>query len=110
MVYKVTARLKEASAQEFQQKLLDGTIASQKPDGQEIVDSMNRAVVTGTGEILWSETCYCSTPLAHERETVLDHHFEEISTEAIDSYEDYQGRPFMEYLAELADSQSEKGS
>jgi hypothetical protein len=33
MIYKVKARFKEVSAAEFQRKLLDGTIAHQKPDG-----------------------------------------------------------------------------
>ncbi len=102
MIYKVNARFKEGSAAEFQRKLLDGTIADQKPDGQEIVDSMNRAVVKESGEIEWSELCYCNPPLAHERQTVLDNHFDDISTEAIESYQEYEGRPFMDHLAELA--------
>ena len=104
MIYKIRARLKAASAAEFHRKLLDGTIANQKPDGQEIVDSMNRAVVTQSGEIQWSETCYCSSPLKHERETVLDHHFDDISAEVIEAHQEYDGRPFMGYLAELVES------
>ena len=103
MIYKVIARFKEASAAEFQRKLLDGTIANQKPDGPELVDSMNRAVMKESGEIEWSELCYCNPPLAHERQTVLDHHFDNISTQAIEGHQEYEGRPFMEYLAELAD-------
>ena len=102
MIYKVSARFKEASAAEFQRKLLDGTIAKQKPDGPEIVDSMNRAVVKESGEIEWSELCYCNPPLTHERQTVLDNHFDNISTEVIEAYQEYEGRPFMDYLAELA--------
>ncbi len=102
MIYKVNARFKEASASEFHRQLLDGTIANQKPDGPEIVDSMNRAVVNESGEIEWSELCYCNRPLAHERQTVLDEHFDDISTEVIDAYQEYEGRPFMDYLAELA--------
>ena len=105
MIYKVRARLKEASAAEFHRKLLDGTIANQRPDGQEIVDSMNRAVVTESGEIQWSETCYCSSPLKHERQTVLDHHFDDISTEVIEAYQAYKGRPFIDYLTELVDGE-----
>lgn len=104
MIYKVTGRLKKQSAGEFRRKLLDGTIGEQKPDGREIVAAMNRAVVTATGDIQWSETCYCDPPLAHERQTVLDHHFENISTEVIDAHEQYDGRPFMEYLTQLADA------
>ena len=104
MFYKVNARFKEESARELHRKLLDGTIASQKPDGRERVDSMHRAIVTASGEIEWSEQCFCNTPLAHERQTVLDHHFENISTEEIDGYQEYDGRPFMDYLAELANA------
>ncbi len=102
MIYKVNARFKEASAAEFHRKLLDGTIANQKPDGPEIVDSMNRAVVKESGEIEWSELCYCNSPLAHERQTVLDEHFDDISTEVIEAYQEHEGSPFMDYLAELA--------
>ncbi len=102
MIYKVKARFKEDSASEYCRKLLDGTIASQKPDGPEMVESMNRAVVKESGEIEWSEQCYCNPPLAHERQTVLDHHFYDISTEVIDGYQEYEGRPFMDYLNELA--------
>ena len=87
MIYKVKARFKEESAAEFRRKLLDGTIASQKPDGPEMVDSMHRAVVKESGEIEWSELCYCNPPLAHERQTVLDHHFDDISTKIIDGYQ-----------------------
>ena len=103
MIYKVKARINKALAAEFHRKLLDGTIDNQRPDGQEIVDSMNRAVVTESGEIQWSETCYCNSPLEHERQTVLDHHFDDISTEVIEAYQEYEGRPFMDYLAKLAE-------
>ncbi len=102
MIYKVTARFREASAAEFSRKLLDGTIANQKPDGPEIVDSMNRAVLKESGEIEWSELCYCNPPLAHERQTILDDYFDDISTEVIETYQKYEGRPFMDYLGELA--------
>ncbi len=104
MIYKVTARFKEGSAAEFLHKLRDGTIASQQPDGSEMVDSMNRAVVKESGEVEWSELCYCSPPLAHERLTVLDRYFDDLSTEAIGSYQDYAGLPFMDYLEELANT------
>ena len=105
MYYKVTAQFKIETAKNFHQKLSDGTIAQQKPDGQEIVDSMKRAVVTDNDVVQWSEVCYCSTPLAHERETVLDKHFDNITTEEIDEYRNYQGIPFMSYLEELIHSE-----
>ena len=63
---------------------------------------MKRAVVNGAGEVEWSEQCYCSPPLAHERETVLDLHFEDLSAEPVEAYETYKGTPFMAYLEALA--------
>ena len=102
MYYRVTAQLKTEAADELYRKLKDGTIRDQKPDGQEIVDSMNRAILTDSGQVEWSQVCYCSTPLAHERATVFDKHFDAITTEEIDGYQNSEGRPLMEHLAELA--------
>ena len=45
MIYRVTARFKPATAGELRRRLDDGTIAAQQPDGQEMVDSLRRAVV-----------------------------------------------------------------
>jgi len=111
MIYRVTARLKPDAAADFQRKLLDGTIAEQRPDGREIVASMQRALVSTSGEVTWRERCFCDTPLAHERQTVLDFHFEGLATEEVDSLQegispDGVGTPFMEYLAEIADRES----
>jgi hypothetical protein len=50
----------------------------------------------------WSETCYCSPPLAHERETVLDHHFHGLSTREIGAYQRYEGTPLMDHLQRLS--------
>jgi hypothetical protein len=75
------------------------------PDGAEIVASMNRAVLNDAGEVEWSELCFCATPLAHARATVLDAHFDSITTEPIQAHRRYDGTPFMEHLkreAELA--------
>ena len=109
MFYRVRARLREDTAAELRRKLLDGTIAAQKPDGNEIVASMERAVVTVAGDVVWSEVCYCSSPLGHERETVYDHHFDGLTTEQIDGYETFDGLPFMDHLAMLAQD-DENGS
>lgn len=102
MIYHVRARLRGDTAAALLAKLTDGTVASQRPDGGELVASMERAVVNAEGQVEWSETCYCSPPLQHERETVLDLHFEDISTEPIDGHRQYAGRPFMDHLRELA--------
>ena len=82
--------------------LADGTIASQKPDGAEIVAALGRAVVRPDGRVQWSELCYCDPPLAHERATVLDHYFNDVETEAIAAREAYDGPSFMERLDALA--------
>ena len=101
MIYKVRAKLKTETAADFLKKLTDGTILSQRPDGAEMVNSMNRAVVTVEESVEWSEQCFCSTPLAHERATVLDTYFEGILTEPIDDYRYYEGEPFMGYLKQI---------
>ena len=102
MFYRVTARFREETAADFLRKLTDGSVSSQRPDGSEIVASMERAVVIASGRIEWSEVCYCHRPLDHERNTIYDFHFDELTTEAIDGYEEYEGRPFMQHLEELA--------
>ena len=104
MFYKVRARLKNDTAAELRRRLLDGTVGRQEPDGREIVDSMQRAVVTDSGDIEWSEVCYCQTPLLHERTTVYDHYFNNLSTEPGENYQQHEGRPFMTYLKELAEA------
>ena len=102
MIYHVQATFRESTAAELLTKLTDGSVAAQRPDGSEIVRSLERAVVNTDGRIEWSERCYCSPPLAHERETVLDSHFDEITTEPVYTYQRYEGTPFMEHLAALA--------
>jgi hypothetical protein len=86
---------------EFYRKLTDGTILRQEPDGKEIVDSMKRAVITGPGTIQWTETCYCSPPLKHERQTVYDRYLFDLETVRVESYKEYAGKSFMEYLKSL---------
>ena len=104
MYYRVRGRLREEAAAEFRRLLRDGTIARQRPDGQEIVESMERAVVTGGGVVEWSQVCYCPTPLRHERSTVYDRFFDDMATEPAEGYLSHDGRPFLAHLDELADS------
>ncbi len=101
MIYRVTARFRPDTAADLRRKLDDGSLAAQQPDGQEIVNSLHRTVVTRSGEVRWSEKCFCPSPLAHERATVLDRYFEGVTTERIEDYEQYDGEPFMEYLQAL---------
>jgi len=102
MIYRVRARLRPGTEEGLLRRLTDGSVERQKPDGEEIVESMQRAVVTDAGEVVWTETCYCDPPLAHERATVLDHHFDSIETEATGGYERHQGKPLMAHLREAA--------
>jgi len=104
VIYRVTARFKPATAGELRRRLDDGTIAAQQPDGQEMVDSLRRAVVKDDGWVMWSERCYCQPPLTHERATILDHYFDDIVTRPIEDYQEYDGRPFMDYLDALVET------
>ena len=102
MIYRITASFREETASDLRGKLNDGSIGAQQPDGQEIVESLHRAVRTATGMIKWTERCYCNPPLAHERSTVLDRYFDQLHTEAITKHEEYEGHPFLQYLEEIS--------
>ena len=98
MFYSVKAQFIEEKLGEFYQKLIDGTIQNQKPDGQEIVDSMKRAKITASKIIQWSEICFCSPPLKHERTTVYNHFLTNLETKPIEDYVEFEGEPFFEFL------------
>jgi hypothetical protein len=98
-LYAVSARLIADRAREFLTRLTDGSIAAQRPDGAEIVAAMQRARIAADGTARWTETCYCPTPLRHERSTVLDRYFTGIETEAIDKPVTFDGAALMERLA-----------
>lgn len=98
MIYKVQARYIEEKAGDFFQKLTDGTIGNQQPDGEEIVSSMKIAKITESGVIEWFETCYCDTPLQHERETVYDFYLTDITTELVNAKGEVEGASFWNYL------------
>ena len=104
MIYRVIARFKTDTAAELRRRLDDGSIAAQQPDGQEMVDSLHRAVVSESGDVRWSERCYCDPPLAHERATILDHYFDDIVTQPIADHHEYDGRPFMDYLGAMVET------
>jgi hypothetical protein len=55
MIYKVKATVIEETIGEFYRKLADGTVSEQRPDGEEIVASMKRAVLTAPGVAEWYE-------------------------------------------------------
>jgi hypothetical protein len=102
MIYRVTARYIADKAPDFYRKLTDGTIKNQRPDGQEILKSMERAKISHTGTVEWYETCYCPTPLAHERSTVYDSYLTEINAVEVDDYGTSEGRSFWSYLQKVS--------
>jgi hypothetical protein len=96
------AKFNSEKMKQFFQKLTDGTIESQKPDGAEILNSMKRAKITESGVIEWSEMCFCSPPLKHERQTVYDKFFSDMEIKTIDDYTEFKGESFFDYLKGLA--------
>jgi hypothetical protein len=103
MNYSVSARLVESTAGAFLRKLSDGSIESQEPDGREIIASMARARIDQSGRVRWTEQCFCATPLAHERATVLDLHFTDLETEEVEVTATFKGHDFLAYLKSLAE-------
>ena len=99
MLYAVSAKLIPDRASEFHTRLTNGVIAAQRPDGAEIVAAMQRARIAPDGAVRWTETCYCPTPLKHERATVLDRYFTGIETKVIGSPVTFDGAPLMDRLA-----------
>ena len=67
VLYQVKARPIPEKMSEFYTILTDGSVESQYPDGKELLASMRRAVMTGDATIEWYETCFCPTPLKHEK-------------------------------------------
>ncbi len=102
MLYRVTAHILKEKMPAFHEALTNGTIQNQKPDGAEIVAAMKRAVITAPGIIEWYETCFCPTPLQHERATVFDHYLTEIEAVAVESSEEIKGEPFWVYLEQVS--------
>lgn len=98
MLYSVRARYLPEKLDEFLVRLKDGSIKSQQPDGEEICESMVRARVTKPGVVQWTETCYCATPLQHERQTVYDRYFTDLTTTEIDEPVEFEGSSFMELM------------
>jgi hypothetical protein len=104
MIYKVKAKVIDETIGEFYCKLADGTVAKQHPDGEEIVASMKRAVLTGPGVAEWYEMCFCPTPLHHERQTQYDIYFTDMTTELAKGYGEIQGVSLWSYMASKAET------
>ena len=107
MRYRIQAKILEGKIKSFFEKLTDGSISTQKPDGREIVASMRRARLVEPTTIEWCETCYCSTPLAHERETVYDHFLTDIQTTLIEEDPPIEGDLFWDHMEHQTGDQPE---
>jgi hypothetical protein len=64
---------------------------------------MKRAVMTGTGVAEWYETCFCPTPLKHERQTQYDFYFTDMRTEPVEEHGEIQGASLWSYMASKVD-------
>ena len=104
MIYKVKARVIEETIGEFYRKLADGTVSKQRPDGEEIVASMKRAVLTRPGVAEWYEMCFCPMPLQHERHTQYDFYFTDMTTEPAKAYGEIQGTSLWSHMASIAET------
>ncbi|MCU7843516.1 MAG: hypothetical protein KZQ93_06715 [Candidatus Thiodiazotropha sp. (ex Monitilora ramsayi)] len=98
MEYRVRAKFVLNMLPAFYEALVDGTVANQKPDGAEIVSSMKQARITGQNTIEWFETCYCPSPLKHERETVYDKYLASIETDLVEECGEIEGESFWSFL------------
>lgn len=98
MEYRVKAKFIQDKLPAFYKALTDGSVENQRPDGSEIVASMKQARVTSPGVIEWYETCYCPTPLKHERETVYDHYLTNIETIPVADVSEIPGESFWSFL------------
>ena len=106
MRYLVGAKPITAEMARLWTRLNDGTIEHQQPDGREILASMRRAVMKG-GRVEWEETCYCSTPLRHERMTVYDQFFEDMEIRPLNGTVEMRGDRFWDYLQESSKEMTE---
>ena len=68
MRYLVTARVKKDRAEDLVEAIDDGTLGRGSVAGDEYFRNMDEARGHDDGRVQWVEVCYCSTPLAEERE------------------------------------------
>ena len=102
MLYKIEAKYDNASLKALFSKLTDGTIEGQEPDGKEIIKAMKSAKIVSKNSIVWYETCFCATPLNHERTTVYDDYFYDFRPILVEkSEDDIVGESFWEYMRAL---------
>lgn len=96
MEYKVTARLRSGQAGPLLEALETGRLAQGEVYEEEMPGALREARLV-EGRVLWTETCYCPTPLEAER-SVLEVFFEDIQTEPLKGEPAAEGVPFLDYL------------
>ena len=101
MLYKVKAKIIEEKMGDYWTALNDGSIESQKPDGEFILKAMKEALLIDDETLAWYEACYCDTPLKYERESVYDKYLYDLSTELkYEIKDDIRGKSFWAYLGD----------
>ena len=98
MLYRVKAKIDKMKMKDFFNVLTDGTVADQEADGAEIINAMQKAVMTSSDTLEWYETCHCETPLKHERETVYDKYIQIVETELAEEEKHIKGNSFWSCL------------
>lgn len=68
MRYLVTAKVKEGRRADLAGAIEDGTLGAGSIAGDEYFRNMAEARELEDGRVQWVEVCYCSTPLAEERD------------------------------------------
>ncbi|ODB87518.1 hypothetical protein A3193_00965 [Candidatus Thiodiazotropha endoloripes] len=108
MEYRVRAQFVVNQLPAFYEVLADGTVANQKPDGAEIVSSMKQAKIVAPNTIEWFETCYCPSPLKHERVTVYDKYLVNFETLPVKKRDEIEGDSFWSFLQNHSKTQFNK--
>ncbi|WP_309497167.1 hypothetical protein [Sulfurovum sp.] len=99
MLYKVKAKINKLKMKAFYTALTDGSIASQEPDGPDIVNAMQKAMKTEPDTLEWYQACICATPLEHERDTVYDKYLHDIEVTPVNEIKnDIKGTSFWDCL------------
>jgi len=82
--YIVRARMKPQRRAELREKLMRGEFMGVRPFGRGLSEALKRAHRDpDTGETVWEEQCFCTPPLAAEKEAILDRYFDHIVTEEV---------------------------
>ncbi|MFL6367418.1 MAG: hypothetical protein ACJ72T_02570 [Nitrososphaeraceae archaeon] len=86
----VKASPKKELLENLQKDLSVGKISKMRPFGQALQYSLENARIDNENPdyAIWVEEDYCSPPLAMERESVLDHYFNDIAVQRVESEED----------------------